>query len=180
MIQDHKNTFHFPHGFLSILKIVKQQQKLTSTISALVSALQTIKAKSMVPMNLFRLLLSIEYLLLTKFEVCTLSYWPILFHPHLWPNQCRRAKKQVEKGGSITYSTDQKNVVDDDFDSHNEYLIISNRFRSFYICQENIGMHTRTTLCSGRNKICIFMCALQSNFEFLEQKNLLSLNTKSS
>ena len=107
MIQDHKNTFHFPHGFLSILKIVKQQQKLTSTISALVSALQTIKAKSMVPMNLFHLLPSVEYLLLTKFEVCTLSYWPILFHPHLWPKQCIQAKKQVEKGGSITYSTDQ-------------------------------------------------------------------------
>ena len=107
MIQDHKNTFHFPHGFLSILKIVKQQQKLTSTISALVSALQTIKAKSMVPMNLFHLLPSVEYLLLTKFEVCTLSYWPMLFHPHLWPKQCTQAKKQVEKGGSITYSTDQ-------------------------------------------------------------------------
>ena len=31
----------------------------------------------------------------------------MLFHPHLWPKQRTQAKKQVEKGGSITYSTDQ-------------------------------------------------------------------------
>ena len=47
--------------------------------------------------------------------------------------------------------------LDDDFDSHNEYLIILNRFRSFYICQENIGMHTRTTLCS-------VLCSQTSSF----------------
>ena len=66
MIQDHKSTFDFPHGFLSILKTVKQRQKLTSTISALVSALQIIKAKSMVPVNLFHLLPSTEYVLLSS------------------------------------------------------------------------------------------------------------------
>ena len=103
MIQDHKNTFHFPHGFLRILKTVKQRQKLTSIISALVSALQIIKAKNMVPVNLFHLLPSIEYLLLTKFEVCTLIT-DQYFSTHIY------GQTNVQ-GASITYSTDQKNEV---------------------------------------------------------------------
>ena len=124
MIQDHKNTFHFPHGFLRILKTVKQRQKLTSIISALVSALQIIKAKNIVPVNLFHLLPSIEYLLLTKFEVCTLSYWPILFHSHLWPNQCTGSFHNLQYRPEKRGHNVLLDRLDDDLDSHTEYLIL--------------------------------------------------------
>ena len=59
-----------------------------------------------------------------KFEVCTLSYWPVLFHSHLWPNQCtgrfHNLQYRPEKRGHNVLL----DRLDDDLDSHTEYLIL--------------------------------------------------------
>ena len=56
--------------------------------------------------------LSRTYLLLTKFEGCTVSYEPSFFLLDFGPSTKRAGhKSKGKKRGSVTYSTDQENEV---------------------------------------------------------------------
>ena len=52
------------------------------------------------------------YLLLTEFEVRTVSYGPSFFRSDLWPKREARGYKSERKiRGSVTYSTDREDEV---------------------------------------------------------------------
>ena len=58
------------------------------------------------------IILSCKYLVLTKFKVCTVSYWPSFFQLVYGPsNKCTGHKSVGKKTWSITYSKDGENEI---------------------------------------------------------------------